>query len=121
MRSQRRLAMLAMLACFAIGTGGVLAGPACLADITRFCADTPAGGGEIQACLKSHEKELSPDCVNVLTEFKRRSGALAATCRWDIARLCSDVSPGGGRIASCLQAKRDDLSPECKDRFKPAH
>jgi hypothetical protein len=32
-------------------------------------------------------------------------------------RLCDAVTPGGGRVAACLEQHRDDLSPECKDRL----
>ena len=90
----------------------------CMADVQKFCADAPTGVGAVQACLKKHEAELSKECVARLDDFKARAGALAATCRWDVARFCSDVAPGGGRIARCMQAKRDQLSPECKDALQ---
>jgi hypothetical protein len=35
---------------------------ACQADMEKFCASTPAGHGAKIQCLKSHAKELSPDC-----------------------------------------------------------
>ncbi len=37
------------------------------------------------------------------------------TCGGDIARLCSHVIPGGGRIIQCISNKRDQLSPNCRD------
>ena len=88
--------------------------PPCLADVQKFCADTPAGGGKIQACLEAHEAELSGPCKQRVGETGRRVGPLVNACRWDIVHFCSDVQPGGGRIASCLQGKRDELSATCK-------
>lgn len=40
--------------------------------------------------------------------------ALMADCRADAAALCSHIRPGGGRIAACLYAQIDDLSPVCR-------
>jgi hypothetical protein len=41
-------------------------------------------------------------------------------CANDIAKFCSDVKPGGGRILGCLQEHRDDLSASCRDRIANA-
>lgn len=38
--------------------------------------------------------------------------ALAA-CGTDVSRLCPAVTPGGGRIANCLIAQRERLTPRC--------
>lgn len=34
-------------------------------------------------------------------------------CTADAKKLCSDVTPGGGKVISCLDSKSDQLSPEC--------
>jgi hypothetical protein len=34
-------------------------------------------------------------------------------CRADYERLCSDVTPGGGRILACLQSRAGQLSAAC--------
>jgi hypothetical protein len=47
-------------------------------------------------------------------------GRLAASCRYDVARFCSDVPPGQGRVARCLGRHRSDLSPVCSDQLRKA-
>jgi len=96
------------------------AGPSCLSDIQKFCADTAAGGGRIQACLKSHEADLSKGCKDHVDSLRATAKQLSAICVWDIERFCGDVAPGDGRIAACLQTNMDDLSPTCADQIKKA-
>ncbi len=92
----------------------------CEADIQKFCANVPVGGGRIQSCLEEHAKEISPACGARTKDLEQELGALVARCRFDISRFCSDVMPGGGRVAACLQGRGDDLSPVCKDGLKQA-
>jgi len=110
-----------------LGAGAVLAPPRgaraeppCAPEIQRLCAKVPPGGGRIQGCLKAHESELSHACRSRVDELEREAGVLAASCRWDIGRFCSDVSPGGGRVLACLQGRQDWLTPECKDALSGA-
>jgi hypothetical protein len=41
-------------------------------------------------------------------------GAAIKACAWDAKTFCDDVRPGGGRIAACLSAVRERLSPKCR-------
>ena len=41
-------------------------------------------------------------------------------CGNDIERFCSDITPGGGRIASCMQAYSDQLSRRCQFTLRHA-
>jgi hypothetical protein len=42
---------------------------------------------------------------------------LMQACGSDIQNFCSGVTPGGGRIASCLRPHLRQLSPECKGQL----
>jgi hypothetical protein len=114
----RRLALGALVMAVAFLPGRARGATPCAADIEKFCAKVPVGSGRIQACLKEHEKELSPDCASRHENLEKEMGTLAATCRYDISRFCWDVSPGRGRIARCLEQHRSDLSPECNDGLR---
>ena len=41
-------------------------------------------------------------------------------CHDDVARLCSGVEPGGGRIRECLRAHQDQVSEGCKVAIREA-
>jgi hypothetical protein len=45
---------------------------ACAGDISQFCKDVQPGGGRIVACLKGHERELSPACSKKLEMIGKR-------------------------------------------------
>jgi hypothetical protein len=115
MTFRRVLALAAFVGPLASASLGY-ADPPCVADIKKLCADAK-GAGATQACLKSHEADLSAGCKDHVANLRRVAGNVAAVCVWDIERFCPDVSPGGGRIIDCLKENRGDLSPECKNLF----
>ncbi|MGC2048046.1 MAG: cysteine rich repeat-containing protein [Gallionella sp.] len=39
-------------------------------------------------------------------------------CMADAKKLCKDVQPGEGRIASCMKEHEKELSPGCKENIK---
>ena len=41
-------------------------------------------------------------------------------CAGDVQKLCSDVPPGGGRIISCLQQHKEEVSDACKQAIAGA-
>jgi Cysteine rich repeat len=47
-------------------------------------------------------------------------GAVRAACADDFKRLCSGVTPGGGRIIACMRDHKDELSPGCAAAMKAA-
>lgn len=82
---------------------------ACKGDVKKFCQDAKQEDGGITACLRSHQKKLSPTCqMQILKSmmggaFNLRTDAqLSKACSSDADRLCSDVPQGKGRIQSCL-------------------
>ena len=119
-RGSRRLALASFLIGVTLLPGIARSATPCAADIEKFCANVPTGGGRIQACLKEHEKELSPECGARHDDLEKDMGRLAASCRYDISRFCWDVSPGRGRVARCLERHRSDLSPVCGDQLRKA-
>ena len=45
----------------------------------------------------------------------------AELCTPDVMRLCNEFVPDVDQITTCMQAKRRQLSPECRAVFKPKH
>jgi len=91
--------------------------PPCLGDVQTLCPNVPANGWLIQDCLRAHEADLSKGCRAHVDDLRHSAADLVAVCTWDIERFCGEESPGGGHIATCLKQHRDNLSPNCKERF----
>lgn len=66
--------------------------------------------------MKSFKKQALALTVVVFAAASASVSVTAAdqSCKADVARLCGDVKPGQGRIANCLKAHQDEISPECK-------
>ena len=116
--TSRRLAPGALLIGVAVLASPALGATPCADDIEKLCPKVPIGGGRIQACLKEHEKELSPECAGRYENLAQEAGRLAAQCRYDLRRFCWDVAPGHGRLARCLERHRGDLSATCEQRLR---
>lgn len=43
----------------------------------------------------------------------QRRLAIVGICRFDVAKLCSDIPPGQDRIIDCLAANASSLTPQC--------
>jgi len=83
----------------------------CKADYDKFCAGTAEGGGF--QCLKSHEKDLSPDCQAKFTMMKERHEAFEKACGNNVKKLCAGTEQGRGKW-ECIRQNQDKLSSACQ-------
>ena len=50
-----------------------------------------------------------------MAQMKPGARAVLGACKPDIARFCSHVAPGGGRIKACMKENLPALSEVCKE------
>jgi hypothetical protein len=109
MTTLARAALAALLA-----AGAARAEDACRADVERFCAGIPKGGGRIAACLKANEAYVSPECKADLASVARKVKEVGAACSDDVRSYCADVVPGKGAVLRCLAGNEASLAPRCR-------
>jgi len=113
-----RSAIVGLVASFA--ASALAADHPCQQDAERLCKGVEPGQGRIVKCLQQHEADLSDACRNEGRKISEERGAHRAmvqdvrqSCRDDAQKLCSEVKPGGGRIARCLRSHKSELSQAC--------
>lgn len=52
-------------------------------------------------------------CIGTVHAEKGGLAIIMEGCKKDLQSYCKDVTPGDGRIAACLYAYSDKLSPQC--------
>ena len=82
---------------------------ACLKDAKAQCPGVEPGGGKIRECLKSHIKDLSDECKEVLVKAVN-----VKACADDVKKHCADVQAGEGRLEACMKSHVADVSDACK-------
>jgi len=97
----------------------------CKSDIEKLCKGVTPGEGRIASCLDSKEDQLSQSCgnswmgtkANVSKRVEKAEMAFRKSCGNDLQKFCSDVPLGRGRLLSCLDSHREDLSSSCTNFY----
>ena len=97
----------------------------CDKELKTYCKDVTPGEGRGLACLYAHNDKLSPQCEYALydaaVQLERAVNALAYAsneCREDLAKYCSDIKPGQGRLLQCIDKNDAQVSKRCKQALK---
>ena len=81
---------------------------ACLKDAKAQCPGVEPGGGKIRDCLKTHVKDLSDECKDVLVKAVN-----VKACADDAKQHCAG-QVGGGALEACMKSHIADVSDACK-------
>ena len=97
-----------------------IVGDGCSKEIATFCGDVMMGNNRILKCLSGHSDQLSNGCVAAIAEGKSTIDAalgdanfVGANVSPDVKLLCSDVTPGEGRMLACLIEKKNNVTMRC--------
>uniref|UniRef100_A0A7S0YM23 Golgi apparatus protein 1 n=1 Tax=Polytomella parva TaxID=51329 RepID=A0A7S0YM23_9CHLO len=102
---------------------------ACSADVDILCpnkcSEQPGVicGGLVLQCLQQNQANISKEsCKEEVLYYQlmevsdfRNDVILAEACRNDVDQYCYDVTPGEGRVHTCLRFYKDKISDECRD------
>ena len=86
----------------------------CRTDVATHCQGIETGKGGRIACLRQNLDKLDPACRTAVAERTARAQGIRQACQADRQTLCGSVEKGGGRIAACMKANADKLSPGCR-------
>jgi hypothetical protein len=97
----------------------------CDKELKTYCKDVTPGEGRGLACLYAHSDKLSGKCEYALYDsaaqlerFVNATAYAANECRDDLAKFCSELKPGGGRLLQCLDKNDAKVSKRCKQALK---
>jgi len=86
---------------------------ACAADFQKYCAGTPAAGGQRLKCLEDNKDKLSDACRSGLAAVSQAGATMREACGPDIQKLCPSADSPGARMR-CITDNKDKLSDACK-------
>jgi hypothetical protein len=94
----------------------------CKSDLDKYCKDVSPGDGKIASCLDSRGDQLSPSCKKAWTGAKAQISdqvdsanlAFRNSCGKDVQKFCKNEPSGRGRLLTCLDGHRNDLSSSCQ-------
>ena len=87
---------------------------ACAPDVQAQCAGHTSEGR--RACIKTRFKDFSLPCQLALVKAR----AVSKACRADVKKNCPGITPGGGRIETCMKDHFADMSDACKEVISQA-
>jgi OOP family OmpA-OmpF porin len=97
-------------------------GEGCSQEVATICGDIPLGQGKILDCLKTNDSNLSSTCRQSIVQGESaidsglgNANYFGTRCGPEIARHCSDVTPGDGRVVTCLKKNNMNLEKRCYD------
>eukprot|EP01025_Chloroclados_australasicus_P017425 TRINITY_DN188_c0_g2_i1.p1 TRINITY_DN188_c0_g2~~TRINITY_DN188_c0_g2_i1.p1 ORF type:complete len:924 (-),score=69.62 TRINITY_DN188_c0_g2_i1:353-2872(-) len=99
---------------------------ACQEDRETYCSEIPVGSARVIHCLQENRKKLSSVCKATLFDQEVKMAedidfkfVLKQQCSAEIARFCSGVPNGKGRIIKCLGENMNhvEFSKECKKQL----
>jgi len=97
----------------------------CDKELKTYCKDVTPGEGRGLACLYAFSDKLSAQCEYALydaaAQLERAIAALSYTvneCRDDLAKFCSNIKPGEGRLLQCLEKNDAKVTARCKSAMK---
>jgi hypothetical protein len=93
-------------------------GDGCEQDVYDFCKGVPVGQGQVAACLKANKVNVSQSCQEALNRWSNLQMKVGVNCQGDIAKWCSTIYAGDGRMIGCLLSHEQDLSSDCRDTIR---
>ncbi len=94
-------------------------GEACADDISSYCQAVEPGKGAVLRCLADNAVTLSPRCKAVVQGAQEKAAEFRKKCGKDAKKLCKGIPQGQGRILACLESRKEELTPACRELMGP--